>query len=110
MGRRMRRSTRNVYVRKNCPRSYCEAGELQVICSPHQKCPDNRNLPSCWFSLGITMKSYQQYKHFYNVKISCMPVCVLSSYDRRMPTVDQVASVGDMCTWYYSYGRCPEFK
>ena len=111
LGQRIKRDTDNhLYETLQCPRRYCEAGNLQTFCSPSQSCPNTRNLPNCWFSLGVTSVDTQTYYHYLNVRISCLPVCIFKSLDPRMPAIDDVSSVGAMCNWYNSHGRCPEFE
>ena len=111
----MKRSTENyAYHIYECPTRYCKdgnlPGSLQTFCSPSRRCPNSPNLPNCWFSRGVTSVDFQQYIHYLNIQISCMPVCIFASKDSRMPALDDVASVGKMCEWYNTHGRCPDFR
>ena len=108
--RRKRTASNHVYHEYECPRKYCEHGDLQTFCSPSQICPNTPNLPNCWFSKGVTSVDFQQYIHYLNIHISCMPVCLFASKDSRMPAISNVSSVGQMCQWYNTHGRCPDFQ
>ena len=83
---------------------------MSAFCSPSQSCPNTPNLPIGWFKMGPSFVSTQQYRHYLNWNIFCMPVCTFSSLDPRMPAIEDVASVGAMCKWYNTHGRCPNFK
>lgn len=94
----------------NCPTRYCEAGKLSTFCSPSQSCPNTPNLPNCWFDMGVRSVDVQQYIHYLNFNISCMPVCTFRSKETRMPALENVSSVGSMCQWFNTHGRCPDFQ
>ena len=114
LGKRNKRSSNydrtQVYDTLECPVRYCEAEDLSTFCSPSQSCPSTPNLPNCWFKMGVRSVTTQQYKHYLNFQIACMPVCSFSSLDSRMPALEDVSSVGAMCKWYNTHGRCPHFK
>ena len=114
LGKRRKRSEdydrTYVYDEPECPLRYCEDGDLSTMCSPSQSCPSTPNLPNCWFKMGVRSVTAQKYKHYLNRRIACMPVCSFTSYDSRMPALEDVSSVGSMCTWYNSHGRCPDFN
>ena len=93
------------YSTIKCPKSYCELHELTYVCSGNKRCQKYTD-----FSFGVSFVTDQQYIHYLNVGITCLPVCVFGSNDRRMPTINDVASVGNMCQWYNSHGQCPNFE
>ena len=82
---------------------------MVVVCSGYYRCSDPTFIPSVLFTNGVQLSSTYNYQHYSTKNLSCLPVCVFKSYDRRVPTLDQVASVGDLCQWLYSHGKCPDF-
>ena len=113
-GKRNKRSANydrtRVYATPECPLRYCEAEDLSTFCSPSQSCPSTPNLPNCWFKMGPRFETTQQYRHYMNSHVFCMPVCSFDSLDPRMPALEDVASTERMCQWYNTHGRCPDFK
>ena len=110
MSTRFRRSTSNhIFSKVQCPKKLCEDGKMQVICN-RRRCPDDEDLPNCWFALGVSKdRKFQIFNHFLNFNMYCMPVCAVSSYETKMPTIYQVETIDEMCEWFKSYGQCPYF-
>ena len=99
-----------IYAESECPLNYCEEEDLTSFCSPSRHCPDNKVLPNCWFKMGVRSVTKQKYKHYLNKRIACMPACSFSSKYYKMPALEDIASVGRMCKWFFTHGRCPEFR
>ena len=115
MKKRLRRSATNIlYAEKQCPLEYCrqmpKGPTFSAVCTIERKCPNRPNkLPSCWYTTGTTSGNYQEYLHFFNSELSCLPACNFMSDHPDMPTVAQVGRMGKMCDWIAEHGRCPDF-
>ena len=80
-----------------------------LVCAPNHSCSKSLFVPSFLFRRGVSGVTDQQYIHFSSLNISCLPVCIFNSYDQRMPSLEQVGSVGNLCQWLNSHGKCPDF-
>ena len=115
---RMRGKTNNrPYTQEDvaCPQRYCVDGnygmqKIEIFCIPNRSCPTGQHFSNRLFSIGISSVDLQQYLHYINKGIHCMPVCIFGSNDSRMPYLEGVASAGNMSQWYNRYGRCPDFR
>jgi len=99
---------------KQCELTNCDGAPSEYLmaaqCSGERKCPEGGTLPNCWYALGTTQQSMQNYYHFTNSQMSCVPCCNVRSRNSKMPVCSQVAALGDLCEWYFTKGRCPHFK
>ena len=74
---------------KQCPLSYCDGAPSEWLmaaqCSGNRNCPTGGKLPSCWYAMGTTNTNMQQYYHFTNSEMSCIPCCNVRSRHSKMP-------------------------
>ena len=74
---------------KQCPLSHCDGAPSEYLmaaqCSGERKCPEGGTLPNCWYAIGTTQQSMQNYYHFTNSQMSCVPCCNVRSRNSKMP-------------------------
>ena len=106
-----KRSRRSIWQEVACSRSYCEGGEIDLICVPTKECPNYPDFPTVLYrtSFESSNSTHQVYKRYFHRDVFCMPACSFASKDDRMPTIDQVLSNNKMCDWYHKHGYCPDF-
>ena len=74
---------------KECPLSNCDGAPSDFLmaaqCSGELRCPSGGYMPTCWYALGTTQQTMQQYYHFTNHQMSCVPCCNVRSRNSKMP-------------------------
>ena len=80
-------------ARKNveCDLKYCGGNvpdqyKMVAQCSADRNCPSNGRLPSCWYGVGNQIHSMQQFYHFTDSSMSCLPCCTERSNHSKMPS------------------------
>jgi len=111
----VKQHNRNARSTKTCPLSNCAGSVppeylMAAQCSGERQCPSGGKLPTCWYAMGTTQHNMQQYYHFTNSQMSCVPCCNVGSRNSKMPVCSQVSSLGALCDWYFTKGRCPDFR